>query len=889
MVTRTAIEIPFRAPAGVECAIESAEEPGAAMWTGVVAAVGTGLDQSAFVALRDVGPRSFFRLRHPAAPPTPVVHVDPPSTHTLMFEDFNGTGTTSFLSLLQGMSYAGNAGGLGSFPYDGATHDPKVVFTQLHGSIDFLSFGWLRVRHRYTATNSMCTAWANPAKTGEQVTFAVRTNLQTMVGNRAFPVAGDGSGVRIDPVPTTNVPAGVWTVDYIALDRGRTVGWEFDETGNARGGVNSPVFGTGFAGIADGVAIEGTNGLAVSNGCLAAIAPAGGASLEFGLGATHGLTNLDTAVHRWIEIRMRSTAGGDARVEFANGSGGRTVNRPSFAMSGDGAFHTYLMDFRSDAAWSHSPVTDLALVLPDGAGGAFAVDHVRIHETASIPEGATEIGIAEAVELEIPALPAGSYAIQSSAGDGVWRTDEILDAAQTPVSRFRSLASGPHRLMARGGPPQLASPPAPATVPAGEPFVHDLPAGAFADPDGHALRHTACIAGGLPLPDWLGIVADTGCITGAPPTWAEAPLDVRIFADDQVDGVATGSLALTVGPPSVPPAGPTAELRATQLSYKRVPDPEECWALGDTNRLAEWAGARANLKVLKLYIDTVNNATTQQLQNLAAVVNAHGIRIAIELGGLLGVHCITGDTLNAGERSHATEIAKIRRWLDAGGTVDQLEFDDPINRAWYPENSEGVRVETGFFTLEAATRELLDAMRLHRAAMPGVKFIYLTNFPNWGWEGGPAYYNLGLSAGSMGRGDFKPVIDHVLAEAARAGMPFHAICADHPRDYALGVHTSNQTSIKNTVNWMQRVRNLEAFTESRGIRFILIANDSTAGATSGAAFQSAVADYVTRHKAAGGSPFGYNIQSWYDHPTNSLPEAVEGTLTRAILEAYGRF
>ncbi|MBM4154843.1 MAG: hypothetical protein FJ221_07405 [Lentisphaerae bacterium] len=887
--TQRAIEIPLRAPAGVACAIESAADLDAPAWTEESALVGTGGPQSGFVSLRDAGPRRFFRLRHPAASPSPIVHRDAPSTNTLMFEDFNDPGTRSFLQWLQGMSYASNTGGLASFPYDGATHDPKVVFTQLYGSIDFLSFGWIRVRHRYSGTNSTATAWANPAKTGEQATFPVRTNLQTFTGNRAFPVAGDGSGVRIDPVPTTNVPAGVWGVDYIALDRGRTVGWEFDETGSARGGVNAPVFGYGFAGVADGAAIEGTNGFAVTNGLFAAPAPAGGATMEFGIAASYGLTNIDTAVHRWIEIRLRSSVAGPARIEFANGSGGRAVNRPSFEIAGDGGFHTYLLDFRGDAAWTHSAVTALALVLPETGGGGFSVDYLRIIETAFLPDGEAGVGIGEAVELAVPALASGSYALQSSASGGVWRTDEILDGAQTPTVRFRSLAAGSHRIAALGGPPQVSNPPAPVTVPAGGAFVHDLPAGTFTEPDGHAMRYAATLTNGLPLPEWLGIVADTGRLTGAPPYWAEAPLDLRILADDQVDGAATGTLALTVGPPTVAPSGPTAELRATQLPYSTVPDPSECWAFGDTNRLAEWAGTRADLKVLKLYIDTVNNATTQQLRNLAAVANAHGIRVAIELGGLLEAYCITGDTLNAGERSHATEIAKIRKWLDAGGTVDQLEFDDPINRAWYPENSEGVRVETGLFTLETATRELLDSMRLHRAAMPGVKFIYLPNFPNWGWEGGPAYYNFGFSPGRMGRGDFKPVIEHVLAAAARAGMPFHAICADHPRDYALGAHTSNQTSIKNTVDWMQRVRNLEAYAESRGVRFILIANDSTAGSTSGTAFQNAAADYVTRYRAAGGSPSGYNIQSWYDHPTACLPEAVEGTLARSILEAFGRF
>lgn len=873
--------------------MESSSTLDASEWTTVETMAGTGVPVTRYLTLRNAPERLFFRLKYPANSPTPIAHRDLPDPNTLFFEDFNGPDIRSFLTLRNGMSYSGNSLGLGHFAWNGATNDPQVIFTQLYGSIDFLTFGNLRIRHRYTGGAATTFAWVNPAKGGEDVRLSVQTNLQTFSANRALPVPGDGGGMRIDPGPwAIGGPTGTWDVDYIALDRGRTLGWEFDETGNARGGVNCPVAAYGFAGITDGAPIEGADGNPVAGGVFSAATATADARIELLATPTYGLSNhLETATYEFVELRLRASAGGQARLLFANGSGGWDSNRPSFELPDDGLFHTYLFDFRNDPAWHDGNVTAFAIALPEIAGLNVDIDYIRFLQTAAAPDEPADLAIRGALELEIPLLPSGLFALQAST-DGIWTTEEEIASADTPTARFRPAGTSDpqgYRLAAKGQPPQLVEPPPPQTATAGTPLVIDLPAGTFEERDGHSIRYSAQLRGALPLPDWLSVDPETGQITGAPPLYAISTLELEILADDQIDGSAMASITLAIEAPDPVPPGPTAALYATQLSQGKVPDPAECWTFGDAGRLSEWVGVRTNLAALKLYIDTVNSATPQQLQAMAAVTSQHGIRVAIEMGGLLDWHCLTGDTINAGELSFATEMAKIQRWLDAGGSLHHLEFDDPINRAFYPKNAQGQQVETGLFTLATATRELIDAMSRYRAALPNVRFVYLPNFPNWGWNGGPAYYNFGFSPGPKGRGDLRPVLDHVLGEAAQRGLPFWAVCADHPREYFLGTHSSNQTTIKNTVNWSQRVRDLETYTESKGLRFLLIVNDETAGATSGAAFQTAVADYVSRYKAAGGSPSAYNIQSWYSNPTITLPETIDGRLARVILAAFGQF
>jgi len=213
-----------------------------------------------------------------------------------------------------------------------------------------------------------------------------------------------------------------------------------------------------------------------------------------------------------------------------------------------------------------------------------------------------------------------------------------------------------------------------------------------------------------------------------------------------IDGTGSSVFVLSVSLPLIDE--PFAELWTTQLSSDTTRT--ESWALGDPTNLPQWSNLRGKLKVIKLYIGLLRTATEEQLQDFATIANQNEIKSSIEMRGLApGSPTISGDVQNAGELSFEVEFADIERFLNQGGNVHYLEFDDPVGRAFYPKVGVSSE-ETGFFTATTAIWEIIDAMERYRSAMPGLQFISLTNFPNWGWEGSPAYQDLGLTPGALG-------------------------------------------------------------------------------------------------------------------------------------------
>ena len=59
------------------------------------------------------------------------------------------------------------------------------------------------------------------------------------------------------------------------------------------------------------------------------------------------------------------------------------------------------------------------------------------------------------------------------------------------------------------------------------------------------------------------------------------------------------------------------------------------WILGTSQ---EWPIVQTNLDVLKIYIDNIADADINELRNLVETLEAHEIKIAIELGGLVDWH-----------------------------------------------------------------------------------------------------------------------------------------------------------------------------------------------------------------------------------------------------------
>jgi hypothetical protein len=300
------------------------------------------------------------------------------------------------------------------------------------------------------------------------------------------------------------------------------------------------------------------------------------------------------------------------------------------------------------------------------------------------------------------------------------------------------------------------------------------------------------------------------------------------------------------------------------------------WPLGTSN---QWELVKHNLGALAFFIGTVNTASQTDVTNLVNMLKQYGIKISIECGGLVDWRASYGS--QSGEASFYQEYPKITKILNAGGTIDYLDMDGPIRRMLYPFG-----VEEGYHTVDSACDELVDCMQLWRQYIPNIKFCVLTNFPNWGWKGEPAYNNLGFSPGSMGWGDYYEVIQKIIQKTNAAGIPINSVTVDNPYDYAIGEHSSNQLGIIAGVDWMGRIYDLEKYAESQNLEFNLIFNSERGGNTSNQLFYEESLDFITQYHAIGGTPARYIMESWYTYPDAVLPEDTDYTMTNLTADSF---
>ena len=311
------------------------------------------------------------------------------------------------------------------------------------------------------------------------------------------------------------------------------------------------------------------------------------------------------------------------------------------------------------------------------------------------------------------------------------------------------------------------------------------------------------------------------------------------------------------------------------------------WGLGTST---EWEFVKHNVDVVKLYIDQVNRASITDLRNLVTMFKKYNIKIAIELGGLVNWRADEQD--QSAELSFRDESRKVKLLTDpvseggAGGTIAYLDMDGPIRRMLYPNSN-----EPGYHTVESATDELVEVMQLWRERYPDIKFMMLSNFPNWGWKTGPAYNNFGYSPGPLGWGDYFPVLQMAIQKTNAAGISLTGVTLDNPYGYAIGRHRSNQSGVIAGEDFLARLRDAEEYVEGEGLRIGIIYNSEEGGnATTGSdqLFYDESLAFIDEHLDYGATPSNYTIQSWYPYPTAYLPETTPHTMTYLTAEAIRR-
>lgn len=221
-----------------------------------------------------------------------------------------------------------------------------------------------------------------------------------------------------------------------------------------------------------------------------------------------------------------------------------------------------------------------------------------------------------------------------------------------------------------------------------------------------------------------------------------------------------------------------------------------------------------------------------------------------------------------GERTARVEIAKLRSLWQAGHHPDYIVMDDPMRRLTIPGEDNPAQLLQGMTDYQSAALEVVAYMRVMREKFPAVQFVVIVNFPNWGWKGEPAFHTGPGRTGTMNWGDAHLALESLFPAVEKAGQSIYALQGDFPWRYF-----SEQPSdaIAATVNWPERILQLEAYARRKGTRFNLTANSET-GYVSAQAFSDDSIKYLDAYLAAGGKPDNFVVQSWYPHPKELLPE-----------------
>lgn len=338
-----------------------------------------------------------------------------------------------------------------------------------------------------------------------------------------------------------------------------------------------------------------------------------------------------------------------------------------------------------------------------------------------------------------------------------------------------------------------------------------------------------------------------------------------------------------------------AVLIAAEVAVAASPESPEVWmavlpveVLGKEN--AAWDYVQHHLDGLKFWQHQIDGATVEQLRPLVRLLTEHDIDIVIENNPPWPGPVDEG----IGERAAKAEIARIDKVAQAGGKVAAIDVDGPVRRLFYPDYP--TSFAHGNMDIAWCVQQFIVYMKAVRKVHPHVEFYALTNFPNWGYKGGPAYWGADQDNKQYNWGDYWPVLKAIVEMTKEAGVPVRGLTVDNPYDYAIGRVPSPQLKDPASVDWLGRLRDMEDYVRKQGLEFNVIFNAQISGGDLSSEqvvgngsmdqyYQDTLA-FIKLYHERGGKPDRYIMQSWYKHPVAQevLPEDKPPAFTALVKE-----
>jgi len=310
-----------------------------------------------------------------------------------------------------------------------------------------------------------------------------------------------------------------------------------------------------------------------------------------------------------------------------------------------------------------------------------------------------------------------------------------------------------------------------------------------------------------------------------------------------------------------------------------------------------WTQARQIADVMVVTRNQLNNSTQDELNALIRLQKEHGVRIALEVKGVLASQatrdCITGKSslaaLSFGDSKNG-EFAMVSRAVEAGLTADYLIFDNTLPLAMYPNGAYSTPAKRFMSPAEAAM-ETAASMQLWGKAFPDAQMIYQVDLFKYGWQNTPAYQLDNDS--EYGDGDLHYHLAMLDSAARSMDVPLTSVLVNFPYDYVLGQFGDSKTApAAFSTDWIAVLSQMEAYGSQLGMEFGLTLSSSKSGsAASGSStrFFAASLRLLNRAAEAGMTP-GYIL---YDrgetYPNVILPDSEDYSYTNALIRLAGQF
>jgi len=275
---------------------------------------------------------------------------------------------------------------------------------------------------------------------------------------------------------------------------------------------------------------------------------------------------------------------------------------------------------------------------------------------------------------------------------------------------------------------------------------------------------------------------------------------------------------------------------------------------------AQWQSVKSKTNVFTFFLNAIKNTPSSLMRQVVSILEEASISIAVEVVPInYGTGCL-------GKDAAEMDLKTLNLITKAGGEIAHLALaDPPFEVAQHKFATEQKTCELDHSNVEEVIRYVIGYIKAVRKVYPEVKIGQIDAVPFFTVE----KYSANKRLPTMG--DLPRILDYEFSELKAIGEKMDWFHADNPYDIA----------IEHPTGW-DKLKALEDFVKSRGVKFGLIYNTQRGGESSDELFFKETMASLISYAEAGGNPDHMDIRSWYPHPTHLIPESQPYTFTYLI-------